>query len=341
MAVPALIAALALLFVPWGSQPFSLPKLLLLATGALGLALHALRKPGTAPPAARFLGLSWLALLALSAPRGTPQAVLLDGSAALLFLALLHQKIDPEKLGQAVGITGGIIAAVVLVQFVHFLEKSPLRLRMFGTLGNPDFCAAWLTAALFLTRRKWLQALQLAALAALGSYATLLALGAGLLLLRPKRPLLAAAALALVFAGASGRNLATRITGRLELHSQAAEQLLEHPLLGAGPGSHPAHVHDDFLERALDQGWPAAAVMLALCALALRKARDRAAAAALASLCARAFVDFPLSRPAELSLFVTLLALCFQQEPTECPASPSPPPSSSLAPPLLPATRPG
>jgi hypothetical protein len=58
-------------------------------------------------------------------------------------------------------------------------------------------------------------------------------------------------------------------------------------------------------------------LLLALiAALALAKARAKlpAAAAGIAGLCARALVDFPLARPAELALFAVLVALPYQED---------------------------
>jgi O-antigen ligase len=127
------------------------------------------------------------------------------------------------------------------------------------------------------------------------------------------------------------------IQGRIELHQVAAPHLLDAPLTGLGsveklwPASRPQnHVHDDWLELALEQGIPAALLLAALTIAALRKALQKkliGPAAALASLAARAFVDFPLARPAELALFVTLIAVALREEPcTSSPPSPSSPP---------------
>ncbi|HUJ28418.1 MAG TPA: hypothetical protein VLW85_20495 [Myxococcales bacterium] len=49
LAVPALHAALLFAFVPFGAQPFSRPKLLVLGCGACALAIAALLRPARAP----------------------------------------------------------------------------------------------------------------------------------------------------------------------------------------------------------------------------------------------------------------------------------------------------
>jgi O-antigen ligase len=150
----------------------------------------------------------------------------------------------------------------------------------------------------------------------------------------PRRKLALFTLLPLAIA-ASGRNLQSRIDGRLDLSLTAAKHLLDAPLFGIGPVTaifaNQNHVHDDLLERALEHGWPVALLLLAIAVQALRKGRGTAAAAALAGLCARSFVDFPLARPAELALFVTLAAACLREPP--CTRSPSPSSSPPLQPP--------
>ncbi len=318
-AVPLLHAGLALLFVPWFPEhPFSSPKLALLGCGAVALAALALRERQRAPAGAVLLALAWLLLCRDS---------LLDASAALLLLALLSWRWDEEALLRWLPWIGAAMAAVVLSQW---LLPGP-RLRMFGTLGNPDFCAAWLGAGLCIalgrigpTRRAATllpAGLASAALLAIGSFATALALAAAALAgARSRRALGAVAAGALCIA-AAGRDPARVLEGRIELHRIALPHLLDAPLTGIGPGDD-FHVHDDWVERALEHGIPAAACVALLAALGIAgalKRRKPAVAAALASLCARAFVDFPLARPAELALFVTLIALSLKEDP--CPAS--------------------
>lgn len=155
-----------------------------------------------------------------------------------------------------------------------------------------------------------------AALFAIGSFGTVLALcAAALVAARSRKALGAIAAGALCIAAAS-RSPARVVEGRIELHQQALPHLFEAP---AGEGTQ-ALVHDDWLQLALEHGIPAALCLALLTLLALKRA-EAPVAAAIASLAARAFVDFPLHRPAELALFVTLLALALKKE-EPCPDSP-------------------
>ena len=399
--LPALNVGLVVLVAPPLSQPFSTPKLwwlLACALVAVGLALRSSEAakdlPRSAIPSAASLGkqsawplllaLGWLtALLLSSLAAGAAEGAALarDAAAAVLIIALLHLRSDAARTLRAIAAAGALLASVVLVQragFDPFGAHLQGRLRLYGTLGNPDFAAAWLGAALPLTigeaaaswrsttsaaslRARWLcaaAAVQLLALIAIGSLATLLALGAAAVVFaasrRPRVALLSAATLLAAALGAASRDPSRALQGRIYLHAVALPHLLEAPLVGHGPGSvrllWPAweaarspsaaevrfaasqdHVHDDWLERALELGVPAALCLAALAALGIFSAirlgrsqrgpaalRTLAAGAALAGLCARAFVDFPLARPAELGLFATLIALALAAPEEPC-----------------------
>jgi hypothetical protein len=324
--------ALLLAFVPALRLPFSWPKLALLCAGAaLALALPR-RNDQKGWPA-----LLWLALVSAAALAHPVEleALLRDGAAALLLYALLTRTWPVATTLRAIAWLGCVEALIVLAQ-APFAAR---RLDLFGTLGNPDFAAGWLGVSLCLTLAEsgMLAAalLQVAALAVLGSFASVLALGAACLVALPRKKL-APVALAALCLGAASRNLESRVAGRLELDRIAARHLLDAPLLGIGSvkavlPQPQDHVHDDLLERALEQGWPCALLLAGIAAAALRK--RTAAAAALASIAARSFVDFPLARPAELALFVTLAAACLTEP--ECTKSSSP--SSSPLPPAAPS----
>jgi hypothetical protein len=318
--VPLLHAGLVFLVVPAAALPFSTPKLALLASAAVVLFVMAPSRSSLARTGA----LAWLAISAL---QGSP----LNAAAALLLAALLNLKWDSSTTLRALVWIGAALAAITLVQAVG---PGP-RLRMYGTLGNPDFVAAWLGASICLAlaqRNAPAIVLQAAALAVLGSFATALALAAAAAVALRRS---AAIALLCLCAAWVGRDPVKVLQGRIELHQVAAPHLLDAPLTGLGsveklwPAAHPQnHVHDDWLELALEQGMPAALLLAALTVAALRKALQKkllGPAAALASLAARAFVDFPLARPAELALFVTLIAVALREE--QCTES-SPSPSS-------------
>src|SRR5439155_14002092 len=138
---------------------------------------------------------------------------------------------------------------------------------------------------------------------------------------RRRAPAAGAVLLALAcLAAATGRHVDQIGAGRLELWSTATPMI---SLLGHGAGSSVAlaggHLHNDFLERLFEQGIAGLGALLFLIVAALKRA-PLAIACALAALCARALVDFPLARPAELCLFVVLVACAFHPpEPEKTP----------------------
>jgi O-antigen ligase len=143
-----------------------------------------------------------------------------------------------------------------------------------------------------------------------------------------------------------GRSLPMALRGRWYMVTTAAPHVAEAPFLGQGPGTvvlhwpawelerwrarcgadpacvaaHPdarfiglqEHLHDDWLERLLESGGVGFLALLALFgtsfAAALRTGtlEGLAIAAGLASIAARATVDFPLQRPADLVLLALL-----------------------------------
>jgi O-antigen ligase len=143
-----------------------------------------------------------------------------------------------------------------------------------------------------------------------------------------------------------GRSPGTALRGRWYLVSTAAPHVADAPWLGQGPGTvvlhwpawelerwrarcgadpacvagHPEarftgvqeHLHDDWLETLLEGGIVGLVALLALlgtafaAALRARSLEGLGIASALASLAARATVDFPLQRPADLVLLAVL-----------------------------------
>jgi putative inorganic carbon (HCO3(-)) transporter len=215
--------------------------------------------------------------------------------------------------------------------------------------------------ALAKPRWLWLCAIasiaQLAALACTRSLGALISLAAALLMLVISQPMLrkrialfSLPALLLLALGAVGRDPLQTARGRLYLDQIGLAQLRTAPLLGQGPGSvgqlFPGweaerfsrqtplaqqaarpfaaaqdHLHQDFLERLVEQGLLGVAVFIALLAIGLKSAlvaarRDpllAGCAAAIASLAARSLFDFPAARPAELALLVTLIACAVRE----------------------------
>jgi O-antigen ligase len=161
--------------------------------------------------------------------------------------------------------SGGALAALAVAQYIGADPFSLLgwvpssygseRMRVFATLGNPNFVAAFLSGLLPLTfslvgsfRSPYLPAgffvLQAAALFATGSRAPVLGLAAAglwLAILRSRttatRFMLAALSITLLATFFSpARDLRTTLRGRLYVWKVAAPHLREHFLLGLGPG---------------------------------------------------------------------------------------------------------
>jgi len=286
--VPALTFAVA----PGLDAPFSSPKrwvLGALALGAAGLALTGARRSASPWSWAPAVTLALLAALsALFGSLATPEALSALLAACVLFVAALHLALRPRALVVALAYSGAGLSLVALAQAMgadpfRALGFAPVlsgeRLRIYGTLGNPDFLAALLvpaacaTAALLARNALprslcWGAVLGLEALslALTRSFGTLLALFAALAVVslgsgrrRAWGVGLCMAAIALGGLGVWGRSLSSSARGRLYLFKVAAPHLLDAPLLGLGPGSVAAlwpsweagywQTHDDDRER--------------------------------------------------------------------------------------------
>jgi len=379
--VPAMVIAVTLAVLPGGETPFSEVKtgVLLVAAAALLLRAALLEEALPAPLVPRVLAGLWIGTLGLSAlfgPAAAPGGLWMDAAAGGVLLALLQAPPEPGPALRAIAGAGAVLALVAVLQAVgvdpfHWVGWSSThpseRMRVYGTLGNPNFVAAYLGASLCVTlgeavsaaapaqRRAWAAAavLQFGALAATRSWGSLLALGAAALSLAWTRAprsqglrrwgaaLLGVLAAGLLLVAVRERSLSTVLAGRLYLWEVAARHVAEAPVLGHGPGSFvtlwPAweaehwargasaeqqrfvdvqdHAHLDYLEWLLELGVVGTVprVLLLLAALWAGRqavdARGRALIAALVALAARALTDFPLARPAELCLFVVLIAL--------------------------------
>jgi len=181
---------------------------------------------------------------------------------------------------------------------------------------------------------------------ALGAAATVALLYPGVGRERRWLALALGAALLVAAVPLTGRSPSNVLRGRWYLVSTAAPHVAEAPWLGQGPGavvlhwpawelerwrgrcgadpacvaSHPEgrftgiqeHLHDDWLERLLESGVVGLAALLALfgtaftAALRSRSLEGLGIASGLAALAARATVDFPLQRPADLVLLAVL-----------------------------------
>ena len=248
---------------------FSVPKIALLLCVDILLAVdywtRRNRSGGVAWPV-----LAWTAAVAVSAllsPQASLEGLLVALAPAPLFWAGSGECLPPNVLAGAVG-AGSAVASVVAV--LQYAGADPLawlgwragafssaRMRVYGTLGNPDFVAAWCCAALPLSyfglveraRGKraaalgWAAvALQCAAIFATRSRAALLALAFEAMALAVCRrrawnrwmALLAAAAVLALLPGA--RPLGETIRGRLYLARVSLSQPHKIPFAGCGPG---------------------------------------------------------------------------------------------------------
>lgn len=380
---PLMVVAVTFAVWPPLEEPFSRAKsaVLLVAAGML-LARAAFAPPeASAPLPSRVLAGLWPATLALSAllaPLAQPGGLWLGVSVGLVLVSLLQSPVEPVPALRAIAGAGTALAGVAVLQAVGVDPFSWAgwqgthpgeRMRVYGTLGNPDFVAAFLGASLCVTVGEAVSALQrshrwawaaaialhLGALAATRSFASLLALGAAGLSLAWTRPPRATGwkprALAVVGVAVLlllvpwGRSLESALAGRRYLWAVSAPHVLERPVLGHGPDSFVTHwptweaayweagapeterrfvapqnhAHNDYLEWLLELGLLGIAprVLLLLAALLAGRgavdAKERAITAALAALCARALVDFPFSRPAELCLLAVLLSLALRR----------------------------
>ncbi len=356
------LVLLPLLCLPNLDRPFSTPKLWLLAAIDLAIAAYwfrhrtELRAPG-------WPWLAWLAAIAVSAvaaPYVSLEALLL----AILPVPLYTIPVAAERIGRAVLGGAAIQSAVAVLQFCGL---DPLRapgwraenfanprMRVYGTLGNPDFVAAFLCATLplwaGLKTKRWVAAavsLQVAAILATGSRASVLALPAAALLLwlrgAARRWWLAGIPVVAALLWLSpARPLGVTLEGRWYLTRVAAAHWSDIPPAGFGPGGFELrfanwqskwlaeeaneslrrfagavdHAHNEYVEIAVEYGPVGLAAFLSLCAWLMAKAWRvpaspwRAGAwAGLAALFAIACVDFPFHRPAEWGLFWLLFGM--------------------------------
>jgi O-antigen ligase len=189
-------------------------------------------------------------------------------AAAPLSWAVAGGLLAATPLATAVAAGAAVESAVALLQFagadpLQLLGWRPEafsnpRMRVYGTLGNPDFVAAWCCAALPFSYFAWVERarskrgkaigwgaviLQLAAILATGSRAALLVLAAQAVVLlifwgggwRKWLGMLPVAALVLFLPGS--RALNETIQGRLYLARVSMSQARQIPVTGYGPGA--------------------------------------------------------------------------------------------------------
>jgi putative inorganic carbon (hco3(-)) transporter len=268
----AIAASLPLLTWPGLAQPFSYPKLLLLVTVVVA---GAISRPQNFYAAwlnlgqpLRILTAAWPVVQSLAAICGRSASLetfLLPLAGLGWFVLLQSTNLNAKSLARTLQMSATLLAAIAIAQMLHADPFTWLgwtsstnpqdRLRVFSTLGNPNFVAAYLCGTLPLTLaqiRRQQRALpniaasiiQLGGIIATGSRAPLLAgvaIASWCAILRDWRLLrwiASAAASALLAASLlpSGRSLETKAEGRAYIWRIAAPHALKHPLLGIGPG---------------------------------------------------------------------------------------------------------
>ncbi len=264
-------ALLPLVFFPGIERPFSTPKLFLLGGfvvggGVLFILSGYFRWPAIPRRILPCL-IAWPSALMVSALFGeffSPRALCLSLFSMGWFLLVMAIRPNPLHLAKAIAASCGVLAVITLLQFSGFdpfhlfgwttpFFGSP-RMRVFGTLGNPNFVAAALVASLplsilvgklFYPRILYYLAIAFpaAAIFATGSRAAIAALIAVLVWLAVLKQfrrwrLLAAAALILVvlLPFIPSRSLLDTLDGRLYIWRVAASHLWERPVFGFGPG---------------------------------------------------------------------------------------------------------
>jgi hypothetical protein len=275
----ALVITAVLPLVAWPGQerPFSTPKLWLLSGAALLVLALAWRPWTAAPPRRRLeawlavLPLVWLASLVVPSLFGevVSFAALATATAGGLWaIALLAARPRPRDLAIAAIVAGSGVAAIALLQWVGLdpfvaagwhprIEGASVRMRVYATLGNPNFVAAFLSGTVPLTasiialaadRRARICAgvlltLQVLAVVATGSRAGVLGLLTAALVWAAAggRGRAAVVVTALVVAvGAmlhsQGRDLRDTLDGRIYVWTVVGQGASAHPVVGYGPG---------------------------------------------------------------------------------------------------------
>ncbi len=307
---------LPLVCLPNLEHSFSTPKLWLLGVLSASAGLLVARNKGEGGlRGLEWAAVAWLGALGVSASLGTAdwKALLLMALPVPLLFAARRSLVPDEDLQRALVLASGIESAIALLQFagadpLQWLGWRPEqfaspRMRVYGTLGNPNFVAAWLAATLPLVvvwalagqgRPRWprwaLVALQFAAIAATGSRAALLAIplaGVALLTFHVKARgwWLGGVCVAVILLWLTPvRPLGATLEGRLSIDRAVLRHALEVPPWGFGPGSFELrfpnwqrdetglaatpldHAHNDFLEIYVDTGALGASAFLVLSA---------------------------------------------------------------------------
>lgn len=267
------LAVLPLVVWPGLGQPFSAPKLWVIAGAAL--ATSALTLVGGHRVPARFGWLvgAWVATFIVSGTLGELPAfsdTLLGVTAPVLALALMRTGVTGARLIASLWSGATAVAVVAVLQWAGWdpfallgwyapVDGASVRMRVYSTLGNPNFVGALMALSVPLgaasvmretTRTRYAVGLVslvclLAALVATGSRGAVLGLAAGTLtwaILRWSGRALVGVGVVLVIgtlavALSPARPLQTTLAGRVYLWQVVAPHASARPLVGQGPGA--------------------------------------------------------------------------------------------------------
>jgi putative inorganic carbon (HCO3(-)) transporter len=271
-AVVTMVTLFPLVVLPGIERPFSTPKIVLLGGFVVIGGIYAagtghFRWP-TLPRGFRLSLIAWPSVLAVSAVIGefvSQEALWLSLFSMGWFLLVIALRPKSAHIAMAVAASCAATAAIALFQY---LGLDPFRLlgwpappygsprmRIFGTLGNPNFVAAILVAGMPLSIHlgKLLKpralypfaiALEVAAVFATGSRAAIAALIAVLVWLGAlgqfwRWRFMAAAALIIIalLPFMPSRSFMNTLDGRFYIWRVTASHLFERPLFGFGPGA--------------------------------------------------------------------------------------------------------
>ena len=230
------------------------------------------------PPTLQVVLVAWLASVAwsgLAAPAVSPEALVLGIVGPLWCLLIVLTELPSTRVaafhvaGTTVVACVGLAQAVGLDPFVWFgwlpvIDGASIRMRVYGTLGNPNFVAALMAISIPLAgglavapggsrRMRAFAALAIgmmaAALAVTGSRAGALGLACGVVVFavllrhRLSRWMIAGAVLAavVVIAVSSGRGTIETLRGRLYIWQTTWAHAWERPIAGVGPGAFELH----------------------------------------------------------------------------------------------------